>query len=255
MHLDVLAALSDNYIWLLADADGRALVVDPGEADPVETALTRNSLRLEAILLTHHHADHVGAAATLRERHGATVYAPHDARIEAVDQRVGEGDSVTLATPHVDFQVWEVPGHTRSHIAFIGEGLLFCGDTLFSLGCGRVFEGTAEQMLDSLDRLTTLPDDTRVCCGHEYTLANAAFACTVEPDNAALAEHVRRARRARSLGQPSLPSRMHEERAANPFLRVDAPGVMQWSGNLQSGREHRIQRFAALRKAKDGFSA
>lgn len=255
MRLDALPALNDNYIWLLADADGRALVVDPGEAGPVEHMLSRDGLRLETILLTHHHPDHTGAAARLREHHGATVYAPHDERIVAVDRRVGEGDEIALEAPRVRFKVWETPGHTRSHVAYVGEGLLFSGDTLFSLGCGRLFEGSPEQMLASLDRLASLPDDTRVCCGHEYTLANAAFAHTVEPDNADLAERTAQARQARHEGRPSLPAWMHTERAANPFLRVDAPAVMRWAGNPHPGQTHRVARFAALRDAKDRFRA
>jgi hydroxyacylglutathione hydrolase len=256
LRLDPLPALSDNYIWLLADADGHALVVDPGEAAPVETAIARDNLALTTILLTHHHADHVGGAATLRARHNATVYAPVDDRIEAVDHRVEDGDTITLEAPRSRFEVWAVPGHTRSHIAFVGDDLVFCGDTLFSLGCGRVFEGTPRQMLASLDRLATLPDATRVCCGHEYTLANAAFAQGIEPDNADLVRRTRQAREARDAGRASVPARMDEERAANPFLRVDCPGVQRWAAGEGHGRAgDRVARFAALRAAKDHFRA
>lgn len=255
MHLDALPALADNYVWMLSDSDGNALVVDPGEAGPVESALSARDLSLKAILLTHHHADHVGAAQTLRTRHGATVYAPRDPRIAAVDTGVGEGDRVTLDAPAAEFEVWEVPGHTLTHVAYVGAGLVFSGDTLFSLGCGRLFEGSPAQMLDSLDRLAGLPDDTRVCCGHEYTLANAAFAHAVDPDNAALARHTDAARRAREEGRPSLPSRMQHERAANPFLRVDAPAIMRWADNTDTSRQGRVARFAALRRHKDGFTA
>lgn len=256
MRLDPLPALSDNYIWLLADSTGHALVVDPGEAEPVEAAIARDGLQLTAILLTHHHADHTAGAASLRARHGATVYGPADERITVVDQRVGDGDVVTLKTPHASFKVWEVPGHTRTHIAFVGEGLLFCGDTLFSLGCGRLFEGTPQQMLQSLDRLSSLPDDTRICCGHEYTLSNAAFARSIEPDNAALIRRTEQARQTTAAGHASLPARMDEERAANPFLRVDTDVVKQWAHtHTPHDEQHRVGRFAALRAAKDGFRA
>ncbi|HET6587483.1 MAG TPA: hydroxyacylglutathione hydrolase [Oleiagrimonas sp.] len=254
MRLEPLPALSDNYIWLLADADGHAVVVDPGEADPVEAVIARDGLRLEAILLTHHHADHVAGAKSLRTRHGAIVYAPDDDRIETVDVRVGDGDVVELDAPQVNFRVWAVPGHTRTHIAFVGEDLLFCGDTLFSLGCGRLFEGTPQQMLQSLDRLSTLPDSTQVCCGHEYTVSNAAFAHNIEPDNEALAQRTEQARQVTQAGRASLPSRMDEERAANPFLRIDAAAVKQWADtHAPHAAQDRVERFAALRAAKDGF--
>ncbi len=255
LHLEPLPALSDNYIWLLADARGQAVVVDPGEDAPVEAALARKNLRLRAILLTHHHPDHTAGAAALRERHGATVFAPEDERITDVDRRVHEGDTVALEAPAVHFEVWVVPGHTRSHVAFVGEGLLFCGDTLFSLGCGRLFEGSPRQMLASLDRLATLPDDTRVCCGHEYTLSNAAFASQVEPDNPILSDRIQSARQALRHGHASVPSRMAEERAANPFLRVDSEAVVRWVNEHEGAGHDRTSRFAALRAAKDRFRA
>ncbi len=255
LRLDPLPALNDNYIWLLADTDGNALVVDPGAADVVEEALATRKLRLTTILLTHHHADHTGGVASLCKHHACVVYAPHDTRIDNVDRRVGDGDIVAPAAPATRFRVWEVPGHTRSHIAFVGDDLVFCGDTLFSLGCGRLFEGSPEQMLTSLDRLASLPDATRVCCAHEYTLANGAFARTVEPANADLAQRMQAAHADRADGRPTLPSRMDAERATNPFLRVDAPAVMHWAGNQQTGWKHRVERFAALRAAKDGFRA
>lgn len=254
MHLQALPALSDNYIWLLADTRGQALVVDPGEDGPVEAALSHQDLKLNAILVTHHHGDHTGGVAALRERHGARVYAPHDERITAVDQRVEEDSIITPLPKGPSFRVLEIPGHTRSHIAYVSQDLLFCGDTLFHLGCGRLFEGTPAQMLAALDRLTTLPEDTRVCCGHEYTLANAAFAQHVDPDNTPLAECIELARTARQQGQPSLPSRIGQERAANPFMRCDSPAVRQWA--MREGvADDRLARFTALREAKNEFRA
>lgn len=253
-----LPALHDNYIWLLSDpASGTALVVDPGEAQPVLSALDADGLSLTTILLTHHHADHIGGTPELAARFpDATIYAPHDDRIPDGTRRVGDGDVVEIPAPAMRFEVIEVHGHTRSHIAYYGEGLLFCGDTLFSLGCGRLFEGTPSEMLASLDRLARLPGDTKVCCGHEYTVANAAFALTIEPDNRALQLRTESARSMRERDEPTLPARLDDERAANPFLRVDAIANKRipWPDATKPGAD-RADRFAALRLAKDHFSA
>ena len=254
MQLFSLPAFDDNYIWLLADAQGHALVVDPGDDAPVEAALSEHGFRLTTILVTHHHHDHVGGVAALAQRHGAQVYGPDDARIGHIDHHVGDGDTVALSAPHCQFRVLGLPGHTLSHIGYVGEGILFCGDTLFSLGCGRLFEGTPSQMLDSLDHLAALPDDTRVCCAHEYTQANAAFALTVEADNPALQRRIVDIRQLRREGKPTLPVSMAQERASNPFLRVDAPQVIAWATRHGAGSgSDRVTRFAALRSAKDGF--
>lgn len=252
MHVVPLPALADNFIWLLHDDAGQALVVDPGDAAPVERALAERHLHLRAVLLTHHHPDHVAGAAVLRERHAVPVFGPHDERVAATTDALADGDVVSLAAPHASFRVLTVPGHTSSHIAYVGEGLLFCGDTLFSLGCGRLFEGTPAQMLASLDRLAALPADTQVCCGHEYTAANARFAAQVEPANQALQARARDVDALRAAGEPSVPVALASELACNPFLRIDSAELVDWG--RRHGAADRVSRFAALRRAKDGFA-
>ena len=250
-----IPALADNYIWMLADPSGDWLLVDPGEADAVlATAGGRPPPR--AILLTHHHHDHVGGvSALLRRWPGVPVHGPADPRLAGVVQHpVGDGD-VVAAGPW-RFDVLAVPGHTVSHIAFHGHGLLFCGDTLFSLGCGRLFEGSPGDMLGSLDRLSALPDATLVCCGHEYTLANAAFARVVEPGNAALQRRQEQATAMRARGCPTLPTTLGDEHACNPFLRIDAPEVRAAvAARSPAAAGDRIEAFAELRRWKDGFPA
>jgi len=254
MPLQALPAFTDNYIWTLADEAGRAVVVDPGEAAPVLRAADAG-LQPIAILLTHHHPDHTGGTAALLHRWpGLPVFAPHDDRIDVPCRRVADGDVVDAGEWR--FRVLEIPGHTRSHVAFVGHGLVFCGDTLFSLGCGRMFEGTPAQMLASLDALATLPADTRVCCGHEYTLANAAFARVVDPDNAALRRRTEEATAMRDEDRPTLPSLLGDELEANPFLRLDAPAVRaSIAGQLDREPTDRVEAFAVLRRWKDGFRA
>lgn len=254
LQLRALPALADNYIWMLSAPGAAAVVVDPGDPAPVLAAAARDGVRPVALLLTHHHGDHIGgAAALLREWPELVVFAPDDPRIDLPCTRVGDGDVATVGEWR--FETIAVPGHTVSHVAFLGHGVLFSGDTLFSLGCGRLFEGTPAQMLASLERLAAVPADTQVCCGHEYTLANGAFARVVDPDNNALEGRLQEATRMQDNGLPTLPATIAGERAANPFLRVDSAAVRasvaQWLGHAPGDR---VETFAALRRWKDGFA-
>ncbi|KXV55941.1 hydroxyacylglutathione hydrolase [Acetobacter tropicalis] len=217
-----IPVLSDNYAWLLRDsATGTTAIVDPGESGPIEAVLDAEGGRLDFILLTHHHADHVGGTEALRARYHARVAGPasEQHRMPALDIPLHDDDSIAIGSSQG--QVIAVPGHTMGHIAlyFPDPPTLFCGDTLFSLGCGRLFEGTPEQMFHSLHRFDALPDNTLVCCGHEYTQSNAAFALHADPANTALAARAEEVTRLRAAGKPTVPSTLGQERATNPFLR------------------------------------
>ena len=247
-----IPAFEDNYLWLLHGDGNEAVVVDPGDARPVLGTLDERSLALGAILVTHHHADHVGGILPLLERYPVPVYGPARESIPGITIPLGEGDQVSLCGMRLE--VLEVPGHTAGHIAYRGEGLLFCGDTLFSGGCGRLFEGTPEQMHQSLQRLAALDPATLVCCAHEYTEANLRFALAVEPDNPALQQRYREVGQLRSEGLPSLPSTIAIELQTNPFLRTHVPAVRSAAEN-HAGRRltDEVEVFAVLRAWKDRF--
>lgn len=256
MKLIPLPAFQDNYLWLLHDGL-RALVVDPGDAAPVLAALDEGGLQLEAILVTHHHPDHVGGVDALRDATGARVFGPAREHIPEPLQRLSEGDAIEVLG--LRFEVLDVPGHTAGHIAYYcqecdGAPLLFCGDTLFSGGCGRLFEGTAAQMHDSLAKLAALPGNTRVCCTHEYTLGNLKFATAVEPVNSRLIHYRQQCELRRSHGEPTLPSTIALEREVNPFLRTRIPAVTQAAHAYNAADvKDEVAVFAALRQWKNEF--
>ena len=285
-----IPAFKDNYIWLLTRGD-EAAIVDPGDAEPVIRALEQQQLRLAAILATHHHADHVGGLVALKQRYSATAYGPAHENVAQLDHRLAAGDKIDVLGTR--FEVIDIPGHTAGHIAFYAAGLkppaVFCGDTLFACGCGRLFEGTPEQMLASLDmpsenvafagdtlfaigcgrviegnaemmwrslqKIARLPPATQVYCGHEYTVANIRFALEVEPNNRELQTRAAMATALRKRGEPTLPSTIGLELATNPFMRCDAPSVRAAASGISQGAGFaRVSTFAAIRGWKDGFS-
>jgi hydroxyacylglutathione hydrolase len=248
-------AFADNYLWI-AHPEGsmRALVVDPGDARPVLEALQAAGLALDTILVTHHHADHVGGVAELVAATGAQVFGPATESLPFACQGVRGGEHVVIPSMGLDFEVIDVPGHTAGHVAYHGHGVLFCGDTLFSGGCGRLFEGTPTQMLGSLDALAALPDDTRVYCAHEYTLANLRFALQVEPGNADLQAWQHEAQALRQHNRPTLPTTIAREKRVNPFLRARSPAVRR-AAEARAGHSLSAPAdvFAEIRRWKDGF--
>jgi len=247
-----IPAFKDNYIWLLRKG-ASAAVVDPGDARPVLDVIEREGLSLTTILVTHHHADHQGGVADLLARHPAEVFGPAAESITGIKRSLRGGETVSVAGCAADFQVIAVPGHTLGHIAYYGSGCLFCGDTLFAGGCGRLFEGTAAQMLESLARLSALPDDTAVYCAHEYTQANLRFALAVEPGNPRLQRRVEEVAVARAAGLATVPSTIAIEKASNPFLRCREPEVVAAAQRRVPGARDELAVFAALREWKNTF--
>jgi len=238
IEIVAVPVLTDNYVWLLHDsATGETAAVDPSVADPVLEAAAAQGWRLTQVLNTHWHPDHTGGNAGIQATTGAPITAPAEAeRVSKVDRIVAEGDRVSVCG--AEAVVWDIPAHTAGHVAyyFADEGMIFVGDTMFAMGCGRLFEGTAEQMYANLQRIAALPEDVRIYCGHEYTVANAKFAAHAEPDNRAISQRLAEAEALRAAGQVTLPTTVEQERQTNPFVRASDP-----------------QQFAQLRSDKDRF--
>lgn len=257
LKVSAVNAFADNYIWLIhTPADPSAVVVvDPGEAAPVKAALSENGWHIASILVTHHHADHIGGVAELQQKFSVPVYGPaHEAGQLSMNRRLAQGDVLQLKQEQLEFRVFDIPGHTAGHIAFSGHGAVFCGDTLFSAGCGRLFEGTAEMMATSLAKLTALPADTEVYCAHEYTVSNLRFAAVVEPENTAVADYARQCEALRTKHRPTLPSTIGRELDVNPFLRCHVETVKR-AAESKAGRtlQNATEIFGVIRQWKDGF--
>lgn len=251
IQIEAIKAFSDNYIWAVHDAR-HCVIVDPGEASGTLDYLNRHDLTLCGLLLTHHHHDHVGGVDEIRAVQPAPAWGPDDRRMPGNLRVVGAGDRVAIEALGLAFDVIETPGHTTSHIAFHGQDLLFCGDTLFSAGCGRLFEGTPDEMQASLDKLAALPDSTRVYCAHEYTESNCGFARKVEPDNPALAERCDQVARLRSRGSITLPSTIGDEKSFNPFMRTRHSDVVEAAEQREPGRaDSPAAVFGVIRRWKD----
>jgi hydroxyacylglutathione hydrolase len=256
LEITPVKAFNDNYLWLFRQPGSKECgIVDPGDASPVLAALSAEGLTLRAILITHHHGDHTGGIAALKGAFDVPVYGPDSLNIPAVTNPLREGDEIDLMGEH--FSILEIPGHTMDHIAYVSRGqapVLFCGDTLFAGGCGRVFEGTHGMMHQSLQKLAGLEAGTRVFCAHEYTMSNLAFAHAVTPDNEGLNARIAREQGKRDKDLPTVPTTIGEELATNPFLRCSAPEVIV-AACAHSGRDlgKPEEVFAAIRSWKDGF--
>lgn len=252
-----ISAFNDNYIWTIkSDTGPEVAVVDPGDAKPVLQVLTQQKLKLTSILITHHHWDHTGGIDELLKHYpDIDVWGPAHDNIKPLTQKLTEGDEVNLQALDVNLKVLDIPGHTLGHIAFYNNEMLFCGDTLFSCGCGRVFEGTHRQMYQSLEKLKSLDDQINMYCGHEYTLANLQFALAVEPNKPELLARITEIKKLRDKGLPSLPALMGQEKKTNPFLRCDDISMATNLNNLRGGVDVHdpVSVFTQLRLWKDAF--
>jgi len=251
MNLNSISAFQDNYIWVLSNDEGHCVIVDPGEAAPVLHAIEENQWQPQAILLTHHHHDHVGGVKELRQRFpDGVVYGPQETQDKGATKCVVEGDKLILLGD--EFSVIATPGHTLGHVSYYTIPYLFCGDTLFSGGCGRLFEGTADQMYQSFQKINALPPETVICCAHEYTLANMKFAQHILPDDAAIEDYLNKVKQLRTKSQTTLPVTLENERRINVFLRTEDPDLIS-----VIDKETKLQqpntRFAWLRSKKDAF--
>ncbi|MDP7591962.1 MAG: hydroxyacylglutathione hydrolase [Litorilituus sp.] len=261
-HIDIkpIHAFSDNYIWAITQFGNQNIVlVDPGDADVCIDYIKKYPCKLCAILVTHHHEDHVGGITKLikycqQQQWPITVYGPANETIPYCDVKLSEGDSVSLNEFKINFNIIDLPGHTKGHIAYYGENILFCGDTLFSGGCGRIFEGTPEQMYNSLNKLAQLADNTKVYCAHEYTQANLAFAAVVDNENADLETYQKEVVNKRKNGLSTIPTNIAQEKRINPFFRCDTEVIQRNAQRFsQNTNLSSLETFTAIRRWKDQF--
>ena len=254
-NITPIPTLKDNYVWAIINKP-KVLIVDPGEAAPVAEFLQRHRLDLAGIIITHHHWDHTNGIINLINQYPAPVWGPSKENIPGITHPLHDNDKINLDSFPIELTIIAIPGHTLGHIAYYARGMLFCGDTLFAAGCGRLFEGTALQLYTSLQKIAALPEDTNIYCAHEYTLNNLHFAQTVEPNNKQITELIAQISALRKQGLPSLPSTLRKEKATNPFLRCDSPDVKE---NVEQYANKKLndplEIFTYLRKWKDGWSS
>lgn len=257
LHIHPIPSLKDNYIWALVDSEkGQVSIVDPGDGLPVEDFLSQEQLDLQGIIITHHHWDHTDGIEHLVNKYQIPVYGPDNPKIKGLSEALGDGARVPIEICPLDLSVIAIPGHTLDHLAYYAPGVLFCGDTLFAAGCGRVFEGSSLQMYHSLQKLAALPDETKVYCAHEYTVNNLRFAQMLEPENLVIAARLDKVQALRTSHLPSLPSSMSEEKETNPFLRCSSPELRaKVEDRLGRSLADPIEVFTWLRKWKDEFKS